>query len=73
MIDGITAALRGWRDDAAIGAVLFEGRGARGFCAGGDVRAARALVVEGRPDEADAYLRRRIRDERADRDLSPSR
>jgi enoyl-CoA hydratase len=56
MIEGITAALDGWRDDPTIGAVLVEGAGEKGFCAGGDVRAARALVVEGRPEEADRYF-----------------
>ena len=56
MIDGISATLTRWRGDAAIRAVLFEGRGARGFCAGGDVRAARALVLAGRAGEADAYF-----------------
>lgn len=56
MIEGITAALMGWRDDPAIGAVLFEGEGEKGFCAGGDVRAARAHVVEGKPEAADHYF-----------------
>lgn len=56
MIEGITAALDRWRDDSAVGAVLIEGAGEKGFCAGGDVRAARALVVEGRPEEADRYF-----------------
>ena len=56
MIEGVTEILIRWRDDAAIGAVLFEGRGAKGFCAGGDVRAARALVVAGTPELADAYF-----------------
>ena len=56
MIDGIAAQLSAWRDDATIRAVLFEGRGARGFCSGGDVRAVRALVLGGQLDEADAYF-----------------
>src|SRR3569833_2020192 len=56
MIEGITTALTGWRDDPAIGAVLVTGNGPKGFCSGGDVRAARALVVEGRPDVADGYF-----------------
>jgi enoyl-CoA hydratase len=57
MIEGITAILRRWRDDPAIGAVLFEGNGPKGFCSGGDVRAARAHVLERRPEAADAYFR----------------
>ncbi len=56
MIAGIAEALRGWQTDGRVRAVLFEGRGARGFCSGGDVRAARAQVVEGRLAEAEAYF-----------------
>ncbi len=56
MIDGIAGALRRWRDDGAIRAVLFTGNGEKGFCAGGDVRAARAHVVAGHPELADAYF-----------------
>ncbi|MEP7241218.1 MAG: 3-hydroxyisobutyryl-CoA hydrolase [Devosia sp.] len=56
MIEGISAVLGRWRDDRAIGAVLFTGRGERGFCAGGDVRAARTNVIDGRPEAADAYF-----------------
>lgn len=56
MIEGIKAALLGWRDDPGIGAVLFEGNSPKGFCSGGDVRAARALVLAGTPELADAYF-----------------
>jgi enoyl-CoA hydratase len=56
MIGGITAALEAWRADPAIRLVLFEGRGSRGFCSGGDVRAARQMVLDGRPEAADAYF-----------------
>ena len=56
MIEGITTALLGWRDDPAIRAVLFTGNGPKGFCSGGDVRAARALVLDGRASEADGYF-----------------
>ena len=56
MIDGIAETLTAWRDDAGVRVVLFEGRGPRGFCSGGDVRAARALVLAGKPEEADAYF-----------------
>lgn len=56
MIDGIAAQLSAWRADPAIHAVLFEARGTRGFCSGGDVRAVRKLVLDGRLDEADAYF-----------------
>ncbi len=56
MIDGITRTLTQWRDDDDIRVVLFEGRGPRGFCSGGDVRAVRQMVLDGRLDEADAYF-----------------
>ena len=56
MIRGIHEALLRWQFDPAIGAVLFVGNGAKGFCAGGDVRAARALVLAGTPEQADVYF-----------------
>ena len=56
MIWGILEALLAWQHDPAIGAVLFTGNGPKGFCSGGDVRAARALVVAGTPEQADAYF-----------------
>jgi enoyl-CoA hydratase len=56
MIAAITAALERWRHDPDITAILFEGNGPRGFCAGGDVRAARELVLAGRKEQADAYF-----------------
>jgi enoyl-CoA hydratase len=56
MIEGIAAQLAAWRGDAKIRAVLFEGRGPKGFCAGGDVRYVREQVLAGRFDLADAYF-----------------
>lgn len=56
MIAGITKALAAWRDDPEVRAVLFEGRGSRGFCSGGDVRSVRAMVIESRLPEAGAYF-----------------
>ncbi|MGN6486712.1 MAG: 3-hydroxyisobutyryl-CoA hydrolase [Devosia sp.] len=56
MVRGITGTLEQWRDDDGIRAVLFEGRGPRGFCAGGDVRAARQQVLDGTPEAADAFF-----------------
>jgi enoyl-CoA hydratase len=56
MITAIRAQLAAWRGDDAVRAVLFEGRGEKGFCAGGDVRAAREAIVAGRPEEADAFF-----------------
>ena len=56
MIAAIRAQLAAWRGDDAVRAVLFEGRGEKGFCAGGDVRAAREAVLAGRPEDADAFF-----------------
>lgn len=56
MIDGVIRTLEQWRADDDIRLVLFEGRGPRGFCAGGDVRAVRQLVLGGNPEAADAYF-----------------
>jgi enoyl-CoA hydratase len=56
MIGGITRTLEQWRDDDDIRVVLFEGRGTRGFCAGGDVRAVRQMVLAGRELEADDFF-----------------
>ena len=47
MIEGISAQLTAWQTDPTIRAVLFEGRGAKGFCAGGDVRYVRERVLAG--------------------------
>jgi len=38
MIDALTAALLDWRDDPEVQAVLVDGAGEKGFCAGGDIR-----------------------------------
>jgi enoyl-CoA hydratase/carnithine racemase len=35
----MTSLLRGWASDPAVGAVLLDGAGERGLCAGGDIRA----------------------------------
>lgn len=56
MIGAITQTLEHWRSNESVRAVLFEGRGPRGFCAGGDVRAARELMLAGRQAEAEAYF-----------------
>ena len=56
MIAGITTALEGWLDDPMVGAVLIDGAGEKGFCAGGDVRAVRTHIIEGQPEEADRYF-----------------
>jgi enoyl-CoA hydratase len=39
MVVTMTALLRAWADDPAVGAVLLDGAGGRAFAAGGDIRA----------------------------------
>ncbi len=39
MIATMTACLKSWATDPAVGAVLIDGAGERGLCAGGDLRA----------------------------------
>jgi enoyl-CoA hydratase len=56
MIEGIREALAAWRDDPQVRAVLFEGRGPRGFCSGGDVRAVREMILAGRREAAEAFF-----------------
>jgi enoyl-CoA hydratase len=45
----MTAFLRAWADDAAVGAVLIDGAGERGLCAGGDLRALYDAAKSGDP------------------------
>ncbi|MGB3696205.1 MAG: enoyl-CoA hydratase/isomerase family protein [Gordonia sp. (in: high G+C Gram-positive bacteria)] len=54
MVDLMAAALRRWRDDDAIVAVVLSGAGERGLCAGGDIvsihRDATELLAAGADD-----------------------
>lgn len=56
MIEAIRGVLRLWRADDKVRAVLFEGRGERGFCSGGDVRAVREAVLQGDRAAAEAFF-----------------
>lgn len=47
MIREMTGALEQWRTDDRIAAVLIEGAGERGLCAGGDIRAIHDAVKSG--------------------------
>lgn len=57
MIDDLAAALDAWADDPGVDAVLLDGAGERGFCAGGDVRGLRDQITAGRPDETARFFR----------------
>jgi enoyl-CoA hydratase len=54
MATAMTALLRGWQSDPKVGAVLLDGAGDRGFCAGGDIRALYEAATKGSPGAADA-------------------
>ncbi|MDB5369709.1 MAG: enoyl-CoA hydratase [Roseomonas sp.] len=47
MISGIARSLAVWRNDASVRLVLVEGEGGRAFCAGGDIRHAREMLLAG--------------------------
>ncbi|MFJ9556309.1 enoyl-CoA hydratase/isomerase family protein [Nocardiopsis sp. NPDC101807] len=47
MVGALRDALTAWEDDDAVAAVLLDGAGERGLCAGGDVRAIRASALDG--------------------------
>ena len=57
MVASMHDRLTGWADDPSVRAVVVDGAGERGLCAGGDVRAVRGWVLEGRGDLADAFWR----------------
>lgn len=60
MVTAMTAALSAWADDPAVSAVVLDGAGERGLCAGGDVVAiyhsAKADGAEARRFWYDEYL-----------------
>ena len=55
MARAIDAALKAWRDDDAVEQVVIHSTG-KHFCSGGDVRAAREGILEGRGEEVDAFF-----------------
>lgn len=58
MIDDLSAALAGWRDDPEVAVVLLSGAGGRGLCAGGDVRGIHDHIKAGEAAEVRAFFRR---------------
>ena len=72
MAVAMTALLRSWAADPAVGAVLIDGAGERGLCAGGDIRALYDAAKVGRSPSRDVLVDR-IPSERFDRALSEAR
>ena len=56
MIRAFDAAIRQWKDDAAVKLVVLEGAGGRAFCAGGDVRAMREASIAGDRATVEAFF-----------------
>lgn len=52
MVHAMTKALLAWKDDASVKAVVVDGEGEKGFCAGGDIR---MLHDSGKAGGADAW------------------
>ncbi|WP_333473316.1 enoyl-CoA hydratase/isomerase family protein [Lolliginicoccus lacisalsi] len=57
MIRDLQSALDSWRDDDTVRSVIIRSASPRAFCAGGDIRAIRTAVLEGRHDDAHAFFR----------------
>ncbi|UJQ93753.1 3-hydroxyisobutyryl-CoA hydrolase [Mariluticola halotolerans] len=56
MITAIASAFDDFSADDTIAAIIFEGMGTRGFCAGGDVRAVRQAALEDELAAADRFF-----------------
>ncbi len=56
MIRACTQALRQWRDDPHVHAVVIEGAGDRAFCAGGDIRAIREFHLNRQTEHVEAFF-----------------
>lgn len=56
MVRSLHSALDDWRHDPAIEAVIIEGAGGRSFCAGGDIRQIRDLVLAGQYAGAESFF-----------------
>ena len=56
MIRALSAALAGWRDDAAVEAVVIDSASDRAFCAGGDIRAIRGHAIAGETEDVERFF-----------------
>lgn len=61
MIDLLFSQLSQWRDNDDIVAVFMEGSGDKAFCAGGDVRALRQAVIDGKPEVPQHFFEQEYR------------
>lgn len=52
MVDGLVEALLDWREDDSVKAIVVDGAGEKGFCAGGDIR---MLAESGKAGGAEAW------------------
>ncbi|TGD13434.1 enoyl-CoA hydratase/isomerase family protein [Brevibacterium sp. S111] len=57
MVTRIDDALQAWRDDDTVSLVLVTGRGERGLCAGGDIKAVYNDIVAGSDENAKFWNR----------------
>lgn len=57
LIADARAQLAAWADDDAVESVVLDGAGEKGFCAGGDVRACREMILAGHADDAATFWR----------------
>lgn len=56
MVQLITAALEGWREDPAVRAVVVRSTSPKAFCSGGDIRAVREAALRGDEEAVVAYF-----------------
>lgn len=56
MVRQVSAALVEWQQDPRVHAVVLTAAGGKAFCAGGDVREIRRLVLEGEFDEIERFF-----------------
>jgi enoyl-CoA hydratase len=57
MVEAMTAALLGWRNDPSVNVILLDHAGERGFCAGGDIRFLAASAAEGGSGARDFFFK----------------
>ena len=61
MITALYRQLHNWQADKGVVCVFLQGSGDKAFCAGGDVRAIRTGILEGRPEIAQQFFEQEYR------------